>query len=34
MAVEKLPELGRYLTRPLGALLIIAAVVQTVTVVS
>jgi predicted metal-binding membrane protein len=34
MALEKLPELGRYLTRPLGASLLVAAVVQTVTVVS
>lgn len=34
MAFEKLPELGRYLTRLLGALLLVASVVQTVTVVS
>lgn len=34
MVVEKLPELGRYLTKPLGAALLISAVVQVVTVFS
>jgi predicted metal-binding membrane protein len=34
MVLEKLPEIGRYLTRPLGAALLIGAVVQGVVAVS
>ncbi len=34
MVLEKLPEIGRYLTRPLGAALLVGAVVQAVTVFS
>jgi len=34
MVLEKLPEVGRYLTRPLGAALVIGAIAQLVTVFS
>lgn len=34
MVLEKLPELGRYLTRPLGGVLLIAAVARAVTEIS
>jgi predicted metal-binding membrane protein len=34
MVLEKLPEIGRYLTKPLGAALVIGAVAQAVTVIS
>ena len=34
MVLEKLPEIGRYLTKPLGAALVIGAVAQLVTVFS
>lgn len=34
MVLEKLPEIGRYLTKPLGAALFLAAAVQVVTVFS
>jgi predicted metal-binding membrane protein len=34
MVLEKLPEIGRYLTRPLGAALVIGAAAQIVTAVS
>lgn len=34
MVLEKLPDIGRYLTRPLGVALVIGAVAQVVTVVS
>jgi predicted metal-binding membrane protein len=34
MVLEKLPEIGRYLTKPLGAALLIGATVQVVSVVS
>jgi predicted metal-binding membrane protein len=34
MVLEKLPEIGRYLTRPLGAALLVAAVAQIVTAYS
>ncbi len=34
MVLEKLPEIGRYLTKPLGAALVIGAVTQLVTVFS
>ena len=33
MALEKLPEVGRYLTRPLGAGLLVVAVAQAVTTI-
>jgi predicted metal-binding membrane protein len=34
MVLEKLPEVGRYLTRPLGLALVFAAVAQAVTTIS
>lgn len=34
MVLEKLPEIGRYLTKPLGAALLIGAVARAVTVIS
>lgn len=34
MTLEKLPEIGRHLTRPLGLLLVIAALAQSVTLLS
>jgi predicted metal-binding membrane protein len=34
MVLEKLPEIGRYLTKPLGAALVIGAVARAVTVIS